>query len=65
MRASEATSFADQRSNNNMNEEPKQEELNQGLNERLTEFLFIEACASPTGTGINLLIVTTAITNAK
>jgi hypothetical protein len=48
-----------------MNEEPKQEELNQGPNERLTEFLFIEACASPTGTGRNLLIVTTAITNAK
>jgi hypothetical protein len=48
-----------------MNEEPKQEELNQRLNERLTEFLFIEACASPTGTDMDLLIVTTARTNAK
>jgi hypothetical protein len=48
-----------------MNEEPKQEELNQGPNERLTEFLFIEACASPTCTGMNLLIVTTTITNAE
>jgi hypothetical protein len=48
-----------------MNEEPKQEELNQGLNERLTEFLFIEACASLAGTCMNLLIVTTAMTNAK
>jgi hypothetical protein len=38
-----------------MNEEPKQEELKQGLNERFTEFLFIEACANPTGTGMNPL----------
>jgi hypothetical protein len=35
-RTSEETSFADQLSNNNMNEDTKQEELNQGLNERLT-----------------------------
>jgi hypothetical protein len=55
----------DQRSNNNINKEPKQGESNQGLNERLTKFLFIEACASPTGTGMNLLIVTTTITNTK
>jgi hypothetical protein len=43
----------------------KQEELNEALKERLAEFLFIEACASPTCTGMNLLIVTTIITNAK